>query len=110
MNLELIPLIMGAAVGLLGLGLIIDAWVEEGVVATERRRSPRIERSRKGEAMVGLGVIGMAAAFIGRDTWSYSVVSVIAGSVLLLFGTIANRRYLGEVLANRGALRRRDRY
>jgi hypothetical protein len=108
MRLEIVPLIVGALIGLLGLGLIFDAWTpDEVVVKRERRRRARIERSRGGEALIGLGVIGMAAAFIGRDTWRYSVVSVIAGAVLLLWGAIANRQYIGASISNRGALRRR---
>ena len=111
MNLELIPVIIGGFVGLIGLVLVFDAWTpDDMVVKQERRRSPRIERNRKGEAMVGLGVLCMAGAFIGRDTWVYSVVAVIAGAVLLFFGTIASRKYLGEVLTNRGKLRRRKEY
>lgn len=107
-GLELIPLVIGALVGLLGLGLLFDAWTpDEIVIKRERRRKPRLERSRKGEAMVGLGVLCMAAAFIGRDTWVYSLVAVIAGSILLLLGAIANRHYLGELVGNRGPLRRR---
>ena len=89
--------------------LVFDAWTpDQTIFRKERRRSPRLERSRGGEAMVGLGVMCMAAAFIGRDTWVYSVVSVIAGTVLLIFGTIASRKYLGEVIGNRGKLRRRE--
>jgi hypothetical protein len=108
-NLELIPVIVGGFVGLIGLVLLFDAWTpDEIVVKRERRRSPRMERSRGGEAMVGLGVLCMAGAFIGRDTWVYSVVAVIAGAVLLLLGAFANRKYLGELIGNRGALRRRD--
>lgn len=111
MNLELIPVLIGAVVGLLGLGLVFDAWTPDDIlVKQERRRTPRIERSRKGEAMVGLGVLCMAAAFIGRDTWVYSVVTVISGAVLLVFGAIANRKFLRETVANRGKLRRRDEY
>jgi hypothetical protein len=107
-GLELIPVIIGALVGLVGLGLLFDAWTPDDVIVKrERRRKPRIERSRKGEAMVGLGVLCMAAAFIGRDTWVYSVVAVIAGSVLLLLGAIANRHYLGALIGDRGTLRRR---
>src|SRR3954468_18022438 len=102
-GLELIPLIIGAIVGLIGLGLVFDAWTpDEIIVKQERRRKPRIERSRKGEAMIGLGVICMGAAFIGRDTWVYSVLAVIVGAVLVLFGAIANRHYLGELVGNRG--------
>jgi len=56
--------------------------------------------------LLGLGVLGMAAAFIGRDVWRYRTLSVLAGSVLLLIGAVLNRRFLGELITNRGALRR----
>src|SRR4051812_25622053 len=109
MRLELVPLIIGVIIGLFGLGLVIDAWTPDDIIVKrERRRRARAERSRGGEAWIGFGIIGMAAAFIGRDTWRYSVVAVIAGTVLLLLGVIMNRRYLGERVGNRGALRRRD--
>jgi len=108
MRLEIIPLIVGIVVALVGLGLVFDAWTpDEIIVKRERRRRPRIERSRGGEAAIGLGVLCMGAAFIGRDTWRYSVVAVIAGAILLLGGVIRNRRYLGQAITNRGALRRR---
>jgi hypothetical protein len=108
MRLETVPLILAGLVGFLGLGLIFDAWTPDDIVVKrERRRHPRAERSRGGEAMIGFGVLAMAAAFGGRDTWSYSVVAVIAGTAFLLLGIIANRRYLGEVISHRGALRRR---
>jgi hypothetical protein len=109
MRVEVIPLIVGIFVGLVGLGLMFDAWTpDEIIVKRERRRRPRIERNRGGEAAIGLGVLCMGAAFIGRDTWRYSVVAVIAGTLLLLIGVIRNRRYLAQTISNRGALRRRD--
>ena len=58
--------------------------------------------------MTGLGVLCMAAAFLGRDTWVYSVLAVIIGSVLMLLGLIANWYYLREIVGHRGPLRRRD--
>ena len=74
MRIEIVPLIVGALLGLIGLGLIFDAWTpDEIIVKRERRRRPRIERNRGGEAAIGFGVLCMAAAFIGRDTWRYSV-------------------------------------
>src|SRR3954470_10211634 len=103
-GLELIPLIFGVFVALVGVGLVFDAWTpDEIIVKRERRRSPRIERSRGGEAMIGFGVICMGAAFIGRDTWVYSVVAVIAGAVFLFLGAVASRKYLGQLVGNRGA-------
>jgi hypothetical protein len=109
MRVEVIPLIVGIFVGVVGLGLMFDAWTpDEIIVKRERRRRPRVERNRGGEAAIGLGVLCMGAAFIGRDTWRYSVVAVIAGTLLLLIGVIRNRRYLAQTISNRGALRRRD--
>src|SRR4051812_23698293 len=107
MSLEMIPLIIGALVGLIGLGVLFDAWTpDEIIVKRERRRRPRVERSRGGETWIGLGFLGMAAAFIGRDTWRYSVIAVIAGSAFLLLGIVMNWRSLGSRFSNRGALRR----
>jgi hypothetical protein len=102
MRLETLPLILGAVFALVGLGLVLDAWAADDVVPTERRRRPRRARDRFGEALVGLGVMAMAGAFIGRDTWRYSTVTVIAGSVLLLWGVKRNAAYI------RGAFARDD--
>jgi 4-hydroxybenzoate polyprenyltransferase len=109
MRLELVPLIFGGLIGLVGLGLLLDACTPEHFdVKHERRRSPRAERSRGGEAAIGLGVICMAAAFVGRDTWRYCVVAVIVGCLLLFAGVFASRRFLAAAISRRGALRRRD--
>jgi Na+/H+ antiporter NhaD/arsenite permease-like protein len=109
MRIEFFPLVVGVVVALIGLALLFDAWTPDDIVVKrERRRRPRIERQRGGEAAIGLGILCMAAAFLGRDTWKYSVIAVIAGTVLLLYGALRNRRYLGQVISNRGALRRRQ--
>ena len=107
MRIEVIPLIVGILIGLVGLGLVADAWIPEDVAPfRERRRRQRTERSLGGEALIGLGVLCFAAALISRDTWDYVNVAVIAGGVLLLIGAWMNRRYLRDRFVNRGALRR----
>lgn len=107
MRIEAIPLIVGALLALLGLGLLADAWIPEEVAPfRERRRRPRTERSTGGEAMIGLGVLCLAAAIVSRDGWDYVNVAIIAGGVLLLIGVWMNRRYLRDRFVNRGALRR----
>ena len=109
MRLETIPLIIGGIIALIGLGLLVDAWTPEQVPGTrERRRRPRTERSLGGEAAIGLGVLCIAAAVLGRDTWDYVNVAVIAGAVLILLGGWSNRRYLRDRISNRGALRRAE--
>jgi hypothetical protein len=106
-RIEIIPLIVGALLGLLGLGLLADAWIPEDVAPfRERRRRPRTERSLGGEATIGLGVLCLAAAIFSRDSWDYVNVAIIAGGVLLLIGAWMNRRYLRDRFVNRGALRR----
>jgi hypothetical protein len=106
-RVETIPLILGIFAGLVGLGLLADAWIPETMAGfRERRRTARTERSLGGEAAIGLGVLCMAAALIGRDTWDYVTVAVILGAVLLVIGTWMNRRFLRDRIVNRGALRR----
>ena len=108
-RIETLPLIIGALVALLGVGIIFDAWTPDVMsVSRERRRRPRVERHRNGEALIGLGVLALAAAFIGRDSWRYSVLVVIVGAVFLVVGAILNRGYVRELFVNRGQLRRRE--
>ena len=107
MRVETLPLIIGTIVALLGLGVIADAWLPEKVLyQSERRRRARAERDLGGETAIGLGVLCMAAALFGRDTWQYSTVAVMAGAFLLLLGAWLNRAYLRERISNRGELRR----
>ena len=107
MRVETIPLILGVIIALIGLAILADAWLPEEVSFTsERRRQSRSERSLSGEACIGLAVLCMAAALIGRDTWRYSTVAVLAGSGLFVIGVMQNRRYLRDRIVNRGALRR----
>lgn len=108
MRIETVPLIIGVLIALLGIGIMFDAWTSDTIVAHERRRRPRIERHRNGEAMIGLGVLALAAAFIGRDNWSYSTLVVIIGAVFLVVGTVLNARYVRDLFVNRGPLRRRE--
>ena len=109
MRVETFPLIIGVLVALLGIGIIFDAWTPDAsTVSMERRRRPRIERHRNGEALIGFGVLALAAAFIGRDNWNYSVLVVIIGAVFLLVGAVLNWQYVRELFVNRGPLRRRD--
>ena len=107
MRVETIPLILGVLVALVGIGLVADAWLPERVLyRSERRRKARAERHLGGEAAIGVGILCMAAALIGRDTWRYGTVAVIAGTVLFVLGAWLNRRFLKERISNRGELRR----
>jgi len=109
MRIEVIPLIIGALVALLGLGILFDAWTPDSVaVPTERRRRPRTERHRGGEALIGFGVLALAAAFLARDTWRFSILVVMIGVGFLVLGAFLNRTYLREAYSNRGPLRRRE--
>jgi len=110
MRLEQIPLFIGVIVAILGLGIVLDAQLPEGMSQSrERRRRERAERNRGGETFVGLGIIAMAAALIGRDTWRFGTLSVLAGVVLLGIGAWLNRVYLKEIFSFRGASRRGEK-
>jgi xanthine/uracil permease len=107
MKLEQVPIILGVLVALIGLSIALDAWQAGGVAPLrERRRRTRAVPHKAGQTLVALGTLCMAAALIGRDTWRWGTISVLAGAALLIIGAILNRRYLKEVLLFRGAARR----
>jgi hypothetical protein len=107
MKLEQLPILLGVLVALIGLTIALDAWQSGGVAPMrERRRRTRAVPHKAGQTLVALGTLCMAAALMGRDTWRWGTISVIAGSVLLIIGAIMNRAYLKEVLLFRGAARR----
>ena len=107
MKVEQFPLLLGILVALVGLTILLDAWQAGGVAPLrERRRRTRAVPNKGGQTLVALGTMCMAAALLGRDTWRYGTISVLAGTALLVIGAIMNRAYLKEVLLFRGAARR----
>lgn len=107
MRLETFPLILGAFIAIIGLGLIVDSRMADRGPLRERRRRTRLERNRGGELLIGMGILAMSAAVFGRDSWRYSILSILVGTGLLLIGAFMNRSYLVELIFNRGATRRR---
>jgi hypothetical protein len=107
MKLEQLPIILGVLIALIGLAIALDAWQAGGVAPLrERRRRTRALPHKAGQTLVALGTLCMGAALIGRDTWRWGTICVMAGSGLLVIGAIMNRQYLKEVLMFRGAARR----
>lgn len=107
MKLEQLPIILGVLIALIGLAIALDAWQAGGAgPLRERRRRTRAVPHKAGQTLVALGTLCMAAALIGRDTWRWGTITVLAGSALLIIGAMMNRRYLKEVLLFRGAARR----
>lgn len=107
MTLEQIPIILGIIVALIGLTFALDAWQAGGAAPfRERRRRTRAVPHKVGQTLIAIGTVCMGVALIGRDTWRYTTLTVLLGSVLLVAGAIMNRVYLKEVLLFRGAARR----
>ena len=107
MELELAPLVLAAAVALLGVALLADAWLPDSSPrVAERRRVARTDRHRAGEAAIALGCVCAAAALAGRDTWRYTTLAVLAAALCIAAGVVLNARYLRERVTHRGALRR----
>jgi hypothetical protein len=107
MRLEQLPILLGVLVALIGLTILLDAWQAGGVSPLrERRRRTRAVPHKAGQTLVAIGTLCMAAALMGRDTWRWATISVLAGSALLIIGAVMNRQYLKEVLLFRGAARR----
>lgn len=107
MKLEQFPIVLGILVALIGLTMALDAWQSGGIAPfRERRRRTRAVPHKVGQTLVAVGTVCLGIALVGRDTWRYTTLTVLFGSVLLVAGAIMNRVYLKEVLLFRGAARR----
>jgi len=105
-RIELVPVILGFLVLLLGVAVLWDAWGEHPMgPMRERRRRVRAAIDTHGEALVGFGTLLLGAALIGRD-WRFETLTVLAGTILVLWGGVRNREYIREMLFFRGAARR----
>lgn len=107
MKIEMLPLVAGVLMALVGLGLVFDAWLPDRTPRIERRRRVRRERSRGGEGFIGAGMIAMAAGVAGRDGWRYSILAILVGAALIVLGALANASYFRDLLSTRGTARRR---
>ena len=106
MRLELVPVILGLIVLVLGVAILWDAWGEHPMgPMRERRRRTRATINSRGESSVGFGMMLLGAALIGRD-WRFETLTVLAGTLLVLWGGFENREYIREMLFFRGAARR----
>jgi hypothetical protein len=107
MKVEQFPIVLGILVALIGLTMALDAWQAGGIAPfRERRRRTRAVPHKIGQTLVAIGTVCMGIALIGRDTWRYTTLTVLLGSLLLVAGAILNRVYLKEVFLFRGAARR----
>ncbi|MEP6690231.1 MAG: hypothetical protein ABJD07_03685 [Gemmatimonadaceae bacterium] len=95
MSLEMLPVLFGALIALVGLTLLLDASIPDRASrVAERRKRERPERHRLGEAALGLGILGTGAALIGRDTWRYTNIALILALVMFVVGMALNYKYL----------------
>ncbi len=107
MTLEMVPVVIGALISLLGIGICFIAFQPEALwPVRERRRRIRAEPHQTGQLLLGVGTICMGAALMGRDTWRYSNIVVFTGIALIIVGGIMNREFLKELILFRGAARR----
>lgn len=106
MRVEILPVIVGIIVMLLGLAFLWDAWGPELVdPMRERRRRVRASIDPAGEKLVGLGTVILGAALIGRD-WRGETLTILVGTALVVAGATRNRHFIRETLLFRGAARR----
>lgn len=109
MKLEMLPVILGVIVCLLGIGICFVAFQPESLAPVrERRRRMRAEPNPTGQLLLGLGTICMGAALMGRDTWRFSNIVVFTGIALIVVGGSMNRQFLRELILFRGAARRSE--
>ena len=110
MSVYEVPVLLGAVVILMGIGIIWDSWGPQTVgPMRDRRRRVRATIDLKGELVAGVGIVLLGAALIGSD-WRFETVTVLAGAICIVIGALKNRKYFREVFAFRGAARRNEEH
>ncbi len=105
-RVEYVPIVLGILVAFAGGAILWDAWGPEWVgPMRDRRRRVRAAIDPLGEKLVGIGTVMLGAALIGRE-WRWETLTVLVGTLLVLWGGVRNRRYIRETLFFRGAARR----
>jgi hypothetical protein len=98
MRLETLPIVVGAIVGIIGLALIFDASLRDGVlIAPDRRKRARAPRNHLGEGLFGAGMCAIALALVSGDLWRYTTVAMLAALVLCAAGAVLNWRYVRDM-------------
>ncbi len=106
MRVELIPILVGLLVVLVGASMIWDArTASDDSPLSARRRRRRAAIDLQGEWISGAGIALLGGALLDRDG-RFETVLVLIGALLLLYGAIRNRHYFREVFLFRGAARR----
>lgn len=107
--MEQYPIVIGVIVCLIAAAILYDAVrPAQARPFRERRRRQRAELNSAGESFVALGTACLGASLIGRDSWRWGTVAILAGIALLIVGGIMNRGFLKEMLFFRGAARRTE--
>jgi hypothetical protein len=105
-RIEYVPIIIGILIVLLAAGVAWDAWGSERMgPMRERRRRRRASVDSTGEGIAAIGMAFLGVALIGRD-WRFETLTVLIGTILVVWGGIRNRAYIREALLFRGAARR----
>ncbi|MEJ7812115.1 MAG: hypothetical protein WKG32_17005 [Gemmatimonadaceae bacterium] len=104
MRLEMLPILLGILAGIVGFALVADAAIPDGsLVPSDRRRLPRAPRSLSGEVALGLGILAIASALVGRDHWRYSIVAMLVALICCSLGIALNWRYVTAMVISRPA-------
>src|SRR5579862_2958393 len=99
--------VLGLLATITAVFLVLDATIAPvPPPLEERRRRERAPRSRLGEALLAIGLAGMAVALFGMGRY-WAVIAALVGLGGLILGAWLNRKLLIESLRFRGAARRR---
>jgi hypothetical protein len=94
MRLETLPLLFGLLLAIPGIALIADAFIKDGTFLPERRRRERPTRHKPGEAALGVGLLFVSAALVGRDTWPYTTLAIVLALLFFAGGIALNHKYI----------------
>ena len=96
--MEVLPFLGGLLAAIAGGALVADAALIDEPVAAERRKAPRPERSRVGQACLGASLVCAALVLLSGGASPFAIAATFVGTALLVAGVVLNWHYLLDLI------------
>lgn len=96
--MEVLPFLGGLLAAIAGGALVADAALIDEPFAAERRKTPRPERSRLGQACLGGSLVCAALVLLSGGASPFAIAATFVGMALLIAGIVLNWHYLLDLI------------
>ena len=96
--MEVLPFFGGLLAAIAGGALVADAALIDEPFGSERRKSPRPQRSRIGQGCLGGSLVCTALVLLSGGASPFAIAATFIGIAMLVAGVVLNWHYLVDLI------------